>query len=630
MSGQKSPADKHREEVGHTINPDGTIHHFSVSNVELGDPRAEGGCIRRFWYKNVGGKKEEEKAKSAEAKAAGTKLHDELKHYLKTGEKVLGPLAMKGLHFVPPPGPDLIVEQGIHTATTVDGVVHISSPLTAAGIPFVGYIDLAHRRAINYGADDPEDTIDPPGTIAVIDWKRKGSAKNRDGGSTLLRPDQLIRTVQMLGYGEFVRRAGFATNYVRLGHGYFPAKDGAPRMVSKLHTVDEFEKGWDYVEGLGRTLVHVVKETVAEKVPANLKACGAYGGCPMRGFCTAAQATSLSSLFGESEKEALKMGLLDQLDVQPQPDIQAQLAKEEATLKAQAAIQQQNTNAGLLAAWHTIVAAGRGFPTLGGEAARAFAAANNTQAPSAGFAGAGQLSAITIMAPAQILQLAGELSGAPAIPAPPPPVVAAMAQVAAPMPGFSILPPDAPPSNPMLASRQPDGVPTTVISTPTEPMPAPPSTEAVSEPPKKKRGRPKASESAPSQVVTQTASSPTSAAVQTAGDDLDLEVFVDCIPNGDFMSLNAYADKICKALADRYCFDEKGQPTISDIRCAPSTSPIGFGKWEGAVHALVVENPPKNDTYVLDTRGNRIAEIVADAMRVVCLSRNALYVRGIR
>ena len=119
-------------------------------------------------------------------------------------------------------------------------------------------------------------------------------------------------------------------------------------------------------------------------------------------------------------------------------------------------------------------------------------------------------------------------------------------------------------------------------------------------------------------------------AAQTAGDDSDLEVFVNCTPNGACTSLWPYIDSICASLAKRYCVDANGNPTTQDIRCAPNDSVIGYMKWKGALSAIVLECPPPDDTYVLHTGGDERGEIVARAMETLCFNRNALFARGPR
>ena len=236
--------------------------------------------------------------------------------------------------------------------------------------------------------------------------------------------------------------------------------------------------------------------------------------------------------------------------------------------------------------------------------------------PGAGMAGTGQLAAILLTESAHIYQLAGELEGNPslyALPSAQTPVV-----IAPPAPANTggLLPPGAPASNPAFASAG----------------------EAPPTPEKRKAGRPKkdttVQDTAPLAPVAASPDatpaaptpppapvSPFSSATQTSG----LEVYVNCRPMHATLSLHDYIDHINAELAKRYCTGG-----IQDIRCAPKDSPLAFGGWKGALHEIVRTNPPQAGAYHLDTDGNEMADIVSDAMRAVCVSSGASYVRGVR
>lgn len=717
--------------LGHAV-VDGRVRYLSVSALEKANRHANG-CLRRWHYRYIGGKVEEESEKSKKAKEAGTKLHSEIEHYLRTGEKAVSALVLRGMHFLPDPmrtiigpngdvvapaKPNLLLEHPLHTFD-VNG--NVCSPLSAAGIPIVGYIDCAHRNGINKGASDPSEVYDPPGTIEIIDWKYKGNTVDRQGTSTLTPPERLIYSTQMAGYGEWFRRVMPDVEHVRLSHGVFPLKGGEPRKITKLHVIQDCAKTWEYVEGLARTVVDVAKETDVNKVPPNLMACEAYGGCPHRLYCTAHQTTSLSRLFGETAAEEISkeigaaMPLLDQVTT---PQLQQSLAEEEARLRAQ---QQQIMTGGpvaqttpvmqppappmipamqepvvqpqmaappradgtplvaqpseaslkLLATWNAITAYANvnhptmnepmGFPALGGEVAQLYARARGFNLEGVGLAGAGVLGrSLTLYDVAKLDELLGELRskmGTPQVVASgtgtgpvnqqvshptPAPVLGALTpqQPPAPIPTASpsaplpqgmpmMLPPEAPASIPALAVQNPDA-----------PKPSAPTEEA----PKRKRGpgRPKASSSTVTQPST-IAGAPVIPSSQPGAPSLsvssahqgsvtvgeDLEIYVDSIPNCPFNSLAMYVHTINQALAKRFCVNEQGQPTTQDIRCAPKGSPLAFGGWEGAVYEIVCTNPPPNGCWVLDARGNRLAQVVADALFIVCASREALYVRGV-
>lgn len=599
---------------------DGRIHHFSVSSLSKGAPE-ESGCPLRFWYRYHpnGGGRERENALHLEAKAEGEALHDALRRY-ERGElarEALPPLVLKGLHFVPPPGPDLAVERSMHAFVGDEPV----SPLMISGIPVVGFIDLMHERRLNYGAEEPEET-DPPGTVEILDWKRKGNAKTSKGISTAPRPEDLVHTIQMSGYGTWLRHAAPKVDVVRLSHGIFFAKGAPPRKVTKLHIIDECIRSWEYAEGVGRTLIDVARETTPERIPANVKACEAYGGCPHREVCPAFKRNALTPLFGEGDL----VGLIDSLNQAdfsygaptpsappviippapmlptaspPAPLVTAEsLAAEEAALRARqatiAAPAAPPPRPALLDKLDAIAACGKGSPSLAGEVAIAYAAASNlTLAPGAGYAGTGVLGKLQLVALPQIDQLLAELGvvAAPAAPVVTPPVT--------PVHAGGVLPPDAPRSIPALATAGPPA-------------------EVAPEAPKRTRGRPKGSGK-------KTDTAPVTREIAPGGES-GLEIFVDCVPNVDHASLNDYADRILGALTAKYCPPGSTQ----DIRCAPADGPLGFGRWKGAVHELVRSVPPPDGTYVLDARGNEVAEIVADAMRQVCAEKGGLYVRGVR
>lgn len=679
--------------LGHTV-VDGHVRYFSVSSLEKAGSR-ENGCFRRYWYRYVGGKSAEEKTLHEEAKARGDSLHAELAHYLRTGERSLSALAMRGLHFVPPPNAvlgaagdvtrsaagDLIVERSLHTIDN-NGIIH--SPLTAAGTPVVGFIDCAHTRGINYGTEDPSERFDPPGTIELLDWKRKGKDKDRNGLSTLLRPEQLVKTIQMSGYGMWAyRAAGFKS--IRLSHGYFIDKGAAPRKVTKLHVIDDCARTWEYVEGVARSIHDVVKETIAERVPANVRACEVYGGCPHREYCTAYKTTSiqtgLAELFGESQ-ETVQMGFIDQLGGTPPsadigtPNMLQQLEAEEAAQRAAHAARNAPPVPApavpapmavhpLAALWTAIKGREMGYPTLSGDAAKVFAAASGVQlGPDGTIAGDGRMKGLNLFSVDQIKQLAFELKlDVDAICTPrveSPPIQVAVIHntepsTVCPMPGVTMQPPaptlfapDAPQSIPALAAKV-DAPTAPSAPTATTPTATTPTASAPADKPKRPRGRPRsqpASADAPqiaaapppppvavSQVADQLAA-PIAAAGAGTGlcvdSDAPLEVYVDCTPNVPTTSLYDYVDKLLGFLTSKYCFDDQGRPTPPDIRCAPESGPLGFGRWKGFVHALVIQNPPPRGPVRIDTHGNEIYAVVADAMRVVCAQRDGLYVRGVR
>lgn len=265
----------------------GLIRYLSVSSLKKGDNTTAEGCTRRWRWRYIE-KKDEPQGAGA---ALGTEKHDEAAHYLTTGEKRVSAIVARGLHLLPEPGPDLIVEHEI------SGKPALSAPvLEAAGIPLVGKIDLLHARGVNVGGGELGDTIDPPNTIEVCDHKFVSSFdRNKSKG-------ELITDLQMAGYAEYVYRKFPAAEHVRLSHHYFHTKKVEPAVkVTTLITREQAATSWEHAHGLARLLKDVAAwRGDPNAIDANTRACSAYGGCPhgVAGYCTAFGTNSLTAMFG--------------------------------------------------------------------------------------------------------------------------------------------------------------------------------------------------------------------------------------------------------------------------------------------------------------------------------------------
>jgi hypothetical protein len=667
----------------------GELQYLSVSSLEKADTRKTG-CARKWAYRYVHGVPEPETPKQAQKKNAGTGMHADLAKYSKTGDRGLGAMALKALAsgYVPPfdPARPVMVEQDLD-----------AWGLTAGGVPVIGQLDHANDRALNHGAASADEMIDPPGTVEVLDWKWKsGEGTTRSGQSTLLEPAELVQSIQMSGYGTAVSLRFPTVERVRLSHVYVFGrldKNGAsvptstaPRKVTRLVMVDEARRSWEYADALGRSVRDIARERNIERVDANRHACDAYGGCGHREYCTGYRQNSLSTLFGESAT----MGLMETLGAAPGT---FNLAAEEQHLRAQqaqiaagqvAVSTPTATPPGTLApalaapgpswpvgfpeAWRAIQAAGQGYPSLAGGAAAALAQlCGQAIAPGAVYAGAGALAGIQIADPIQVLQLAGDFGWRAAAPVPAPiPVVAAPAPapfipttfaeaVRQPPPvAPSILPPDAPASNPALAAKPIEGftpatpfaigAPVTVqggVATPvafgtSAPAITPPTDQSAiagtSEAPKAKRGRPRKNPEVTTVATVENLAARAGAAIteDAAGvkyvtEVSGYEVFVDCVTDGT-EALDAYIDGILNALVAKFC----PPPCLPDVRCAPKDSPLGYGGHLGAISALVRERPPAPGRWSLRTHDDPIRREVADALRVVCDRNNGLFVRGLK
>ncbi len=88
---------------------DGQVRYLSASSLTLADPDSEDGCLRKFWYEKIDGRKPE----TTGPQSLGVALHSEIENYLRTGLNVLGSLALRGKFMLPEPGKDLFIEHDL-------------------------------------------------------------------------------------------------------------------------------------------------------------------------------------------------------------------------------------------------------------------------------------------------------------------------------------------------------------------------------------------------------------------------------------------------------------------------------------------------------------------------------------
>lgn len=401
---------------GPAVLHDGTPGYSSVTALELALE-----CPRKWFYRYVLRIRPPQTA----AQDRGTRLHAQTASYLRTNVKALDAQAMRGAFMMPPPGPDLLVEQPLH------GDDLSRAPLTFDGIPIVGALDLAHARRVNYGTEDIMQANDPPGTIEVCDWKFPGKMDHARA------PSELPSLIQMAGYAEWVFRRWPQVPRVRISHGYMPVK-GRPMKSSVVVTRDQIAPGIARAESAAQVIRHVARLKVAEQVPANTRACGNYGGCPHRTICEAGMTGTLDAFLGRTSAANVlagghtSMSIIQKIGApQAQPDPAAAAM---AALQADNAAQPPPEFAGWVAA---IERSGGGMPGFSGNAARAYGILRG-YALAGGYAGGGPLGAITLTEvdhvralvdtladPTKANQLALDLARAAAAkvaPPPPPPV----------------------------------------------------------------------------------------------------------------------------------------------------------------------------------------------------------------
>lgn len=266
----------------------GIVRFLSVSALEKADSSKPNGCLRRWHYQYIGGIKDAPSKSMAE----GEKLHEEIANYLTTGEKKLSSKILAGLHMIPDPGPDLLIEHDI--VPIIDGKSGLSEAvLKADGIPIVGAIDLIHARGTNKGTSEITETQDPEGTIEVIDWKTCRTLNHAKPGP------ELLKSIQMVGYGKYIFDAEPEAKLVRLSHGYFPTQ-GTPRKTTIRADKDQIEKSWEHSNRVASCIRDAAKETNPDLVEANTQACNSFGRqCPAYKVCSAVKNNVMSKFVGE-------------------------------------------------------------------------------------------------------------------------------------------------------------------------------------------------------------------------------------------------------------------------------------------------------------------------------------------
>lgn len=300
---------------------DGVLQYESPSGIDTADTRNDGGCLRKWFYRYVMHIREP----STAAQEIGTKGHGEIEHYLKTGEDVLGPIARRGMHMIPEPGPDLLIEWALaspppgtdmrprcttcKTPPATESAVgcamcggEVAPPLVDPkrshlwidGIPIIGYLDLAHGRGTNKGTTEIVESRDPDGTIEVLDWKF-----SRDPAKWGKTEEQIARATPMLSYGRGLATACANTpTHVRLSHGYISTEKRDAFKRSKRLPLAIIDERLEAVVPVMRAIKDAARETDASRVPGNTRACGAFKGCIHLPYCSAGQRGSLEAIFG--------------------------------------------------------------------------------------------------------------------------------------------------------------------------------------------------------------------------------------------------------------------------------------------------------------------------------------------
>lgn len=476
------------QELGPPITADGAVRWLSASALGKFDPNTEGGCQLRGWFHYRGSQIGLcEREPETPQMSAGTEMHKEIETHLRTGSMTLGPIALAGRSYIDQPGPGLSVEEPIilggHGAIT--GVW-----LRVAGVPYAGHVDLYNHRGVSIDAEG-DLRRDPPATLEVKDWKSTSDLK------WAKNPEQVANAIPMTGYAMAGFKKWPAYERARLTHVYFQrgAKRGA-YLATSLRERLGIERRWEYVEGIGRSVLDIAPETEQSKIPVNTKSCFSYQKkCPYFDACprgqSASKQTTLEGSLGPRLAALLSGNIAAALAAPPNPydDINIfedteennmGLMKTVSTGAAAAAaaktpepeislddlIAEENQERAvinepqLLApiegwghAYATIVGSALGRPTLTGDAARMWCTDAGTDIFLT-VAGDGKLAKMTISDPVKFIELGRQIDAKLANEA------AKTAGPAKPAPAIAMLPADAPASNPVLAADPVEGLDT--------------------------------------------------------------------------------------------------------------------------------------------------------------------------
>lgn len=279
-----------KPDFGHAVE-NGFLRYTSVSAVQAFDPNTYGGCNRKFYFTRVLHIKEPTK-KSQEV---GLQGHGELEHYLKHGEDVLGPFARSGKHLLPKPGSDLSIEEGLAAESDTKAAIALRvaggsvaeverlAGFAASGVPFVGYVDLHHRRG-EY-IDGVTCTLrreeSPSLTAEVVDHK---FVSNIDAYAKTAA--DLPESIQMVVYGNRLGTLYPGIDRARLGHINYQTRGAkCAKKVSVLVPIERLIRKKDRIDSVVRAMVDVAHVPRIEDVEAYGPSCDAFRGCHFMSTC---------------------------------------------------------------------------------------------------------------------------------------------------------------------------------------------------------------------------------------------------------------------------------------------------------------------------------------------------------
>jgi CRISPR/Cas system-associated exonuclease Cas4 (RecB family) len=228
------------------------MKHVSATQVKMFDR-----CNRKWWWRYV----QKMAQPPTPAMTLGTAVHLHVEEFL-TGvaeipedslAKAAEPILEKTL------SDDILVEH------------KISMPVDNTGIKFIGQADI-----IDLGGDIPR-VIDIKTTSSISRWAAK--------------PRTLSRDVQMNVYAHAVL-VEFApeAKEIEVSHVYVQTRGATKsKKVRVLLSRDHVESMWGTIKDSVYRMGEIYDEQYQNSIPANVRACNDFGGCPYANHCIAAK-----------------------------------------------------------------------------------------------------------------------------------------------------------------------------------------------------------------------------------------------------------------------------------------------------------------------------------------------------
>jgi hypothetical protein len=268
------------------------IERLSASQVSSFDPETTWGCNRRWWFRNIQGKKEPQNKSMMEGEAT----HAEIEHFLKTGVNGMGPVALSAFEYMPKPGtPGMLVEH-----TIADG------ELFGCGVPFTGKIDV-------FMAEE-----DPP---RIIDWKTSSNVMLYKKQPSALKVDTQVLTYAMWALSSRpVDQVNVELVFMQTGRSRY--SDNSKVTLERA----EVEAGWRGVEAVVTRMLDTAQAERVEDIQPTEGHCQVgRSRCPHFDYCPRSGVFSMSSFLD-------LLDLPDTASVTAAPAAAPQVAEEQLEL----------------------------------------------------------------------------------------------------------------------------------------------------------------------------------------------------------------------------------------------------------------------------------------------------------